>query len=104
MINTVGYGGQASEEETEAIKRRYRQEQDDRNSSFQKEFFKIVGKKKKKAEHIEVKPREIDAKWHISYYGDKDKSCKEIAMKEFKCTNYELVVSIDECIEKFRKW
>ena len=58
---------------------------------------------KKKTERIEAKPREIDAKWHISYYGDKDKTWKEIVMKEFKCTNYELVGSIDECIDKFRK-
>ena len=34
VINTVGYGGQASEEEIEAIERRYRQEQDARNASF----------------------------------------------------------------------
>lgn len=103
VINTVGYGGQASEEEIEAIERRYRQEQDARNAFFQKDFFKMIGKKKKKTGYIEVKPREIDAKWHISYYGDKDKAWKEIVMKEFKCTNYELVGSIDECIEKFKK-
>ena len=101
VINTVGYGGQASEEEIEAIERRYRQEQYARNTSFQKEFFKMIGKKKTGS--IEVKPREIDAKWHISYYGDKDKAWKEIVMNEFKCTNYELVGSIDECIEKFKK-
>ena len=103
VINTVGYGRQASEEEIEAIEKRYRQEQDARNASFQKEFFKMIGNKKKKTGYIEVKPREIDAKWHISYYGDKDKAWKEIVMKEFKCTNYELVGSIDECIEKFKK-
>ena len=103
VINTIGYGGQASEEEDEAIERRYRQEQEARNASFQKEFFKMIGKKKKKTERIEAKPREVDAKWHISYYGDKDKAWKEIVMNEFKCTNYELVGSIDECIEKFRK-
>lgn len=103
VFNTVGYGGQASEEEIEAIERRYRQEQYARNTSFQKDFFKMIGKKKKKTGYIEVKPREIDAKWHISYYGDKDKAWKEIVMNEFKCTNYELVGSIDECIEKFKK-
>lgn len=102
VINTVGYGDQASEEETEAIERRYRLEQDARNDFFQKEFFKMIGKKKK-SESVQVKPREIDAKWHISYYGDKDKAWKEIVMREFKCTNYELLGSIDECIEKFRK-
>lgn len=102
VINTVGYGRQASKEEAEAIERRYRQEQDARNAFFQKDFFKMIGKKKKKAEYIEVKPREADAKWHISYYGDKDKVWKETVMTEFKCTNYELVGSIDECIEKFR--
>lgn len=103
VINTVGYGENASDEETEAIERKYRQEQDARNALFQKEFFKLIGKKKKKDEYVEVKPREVDAKWHISYFGDKDKSWKEIVMKEFKCTNYELVGSIDGCIEKFRK-
>lgn len=67
VINTVGYGRHASKEETEAIERRYRQERDARNEFFQKEFFKIIGKKKKKGECIEVKPREADARWHISY-------------------------------------
>ena len=103
VINTVGYGRQDSKEEAEAIERRYRQEQDDRNAFFQKYFFKMIGKKKKKAERIKVKPREVDAKWHVSYYGDKDKAWKETVMKEFKCTNYELVGSVDECIKKFRK-
>lgn len=103
VINTVGYGDQASEEETEVIERRYRLEQDARHDFFQKEFFNMIGKKKKKAECVEVKPREIDAKWHISYYGDKDKAWKEIVMREFGCTNYELLGSIDECIERFRK-
>lgn len=102
VINTVGYGRQASKEEAEAIERRYRQEQDARNAFFQKDFFRMIGKKKKKAEYIEVKPREADAKWHISYYGDKDKAWEETVMTEFKCMNYELVGSIDECIEKFR--
>ena len=66
----------------------------------------MIGKKKrkkKKAVGVEVKPREADAKWHISYYGDKDKEWKETVMTEFKCTNYELFGSIDECIKKFRK-
>ena len=39
-------------EEIEAIERRYRQEQDARNASFQKEFFKMIGKKKKKVGYI----------------------------------------------------
>ena len=34
VINTVGYGGQASAEEIEAIERRYSQEQDARNASY----------------------------------------------------------------------
>lgn len=100
-VNTVGYGMQASEEETDAVERRFRQEQDARNDLFQKEFFKLIGKKK--AECVEVEPRKVDAKWHISYHGDRDKAWKEIVMKEFKCTNYELVGSIAECMEKFRK-
>ena len=45
----------------------------------------------------------IKENFNISYYGEKDKAWKEIVMKEFKCTNYELVGSIDECIEKFKK-
>lgn len=103
-INTVGYGVQASEEETDAVERRFRQEQNARNDLFRKEFFKMIGKKKAtKAEQVEVEPRKADAKWHISYHGDKDKAWKEIVMKEFKCTNYELVGSIDECIGKFGK-
>jgi len=103
VINTVGYGGEALQEEKEAVERRFKQEQDVRNAFYEKEFFKLIGKKSKHAESTEVKLREEDAKWHITYYGDKDKAWKEIVMREFKCTNYELVGSIDECIKGFKK-
>ena len=44
-----------------------------------------------------------NAKWHISYFNDKDKEQIEKVMKRAGCTNYQLYQSIDECIESFKK-
>lgn len=44
-----------------------------------------------------------NAKWHISYFNDKDKEQIEKVMKRAGCTNYQLYQSLDECIESFKK-
>lgn len=44
-----------------------------------------------------------NAKWHISYFSDKDRERIEKVMNRAGCADYELYQSIDECIEKFEK-
>lgn len=45
-----------------------------------------------------------NAKWHISYFSDKDKEQIEKVMKKANCKNYELYQGIDACIDCFRKY
>lgn len=47
-------------------------------------------------------PRRENAKWHISYFSDKDKSQIEKVMQKAGCDNFELYRGIDECIIEFR--
>lgn len=44
-----------------------------------------------------------NAKWHISYFSDKDREQIEKVMNRAGCADYKLYQSIDECIEKFEK-
>lgn len=44
-----------------------------------------------------------NAKWHISYFSDKDKEQIEKVVSKAGCKDYELYNSIDECIECFRR-
>ena len=46
-------------------------------------------------------PRTEDAMWHLSYYGETDKTWKEAVLKELGCKRYELLPTIDACLEKF---
>lgn len=46
---------------------------------------------------------EKDAKWHISYYSDRDQERIELVMKKLGCRNYKLYSSINDCLEPFRK-
>ena len=43
-----------------------------------------------------------DAKWHISYFNDKDKKQIEKVMNSFNCRNYELYHGIEDCIKCFK--
>lgn len=45
-----------------------------------------------------------NAKWHISFFSDKDKEQIEKVMKKANCKNYELYQGIDACIDCFRKY
>lgn len=40
------------------------------------------------------------AKWHISYFSEKDKKRIEEVMKNYGCGSYTLYSQIDQCIEK----
>lgn len=44
-----------------------------------------------------------NARWHISYFNEKDKEQIEKVMKGTGCTDYRLYSSIDECIDSFKK-
>lgn len=46
-------------------------------------------------------PGTNNAKWHISYYSDKDRKQIENVMKRAGCDNYVLYQGIDECIRAF---
>ena len=47
-------------------------------------------------------PRIENAKWHISYYTDTDKSQIEDVMKRTGCNSYELYQGIDKCLKEFK--
>ena len=47
------------------------------------------------------RPRNGNAKWHISYFSDEDKKRIENVMQRTGCDNYELHHGIDECIMAF---
>lgn len=104
VIQKVGYGAEEIDDEYEgAVSRKFRQEQNARNDFFEKTFMKMLGKKAGKINSVEANPRTQDAKWHISYYSEKDKQWAEIVMKELGCDNYELYSSIDDCLKLFKK-
>lgn len=103
-IDQTGYGREAAPTAAEAVRQRFWEEQQARNKQFERMFLKTMGiRRKKHMDAASVPPRTFDAKWHISYYGDKDKAWKETVMKELRCTNYELHPTIDACISEFRK-
>jgi hypothetical protein len=93
-------------EHAEAMKRKLMQEQNVRNDKYQKGFLKMFGKVPKQElekASAKIKPRTEDAKWHISYYSDRDKEWIEIVMRELGCRSYKLYSSIDECLQPFKK-
>ena len=47
-------------------------------------------------------PRANNAKWHVSYYSDKDRKQIENVMQRAGCDNYVLCQGIDECIREFK--
>lgn len=43
----------------------------------------------------------MDVIWHLSYFKDSDRAWKETVLQELKCNRYELLPTIDACLEKF---
>jgi hypothetical protein len=107
VIESAGYHNMDVDDEyTEAMIRKLMQEQETRNAMYQREFLKMFGKVSKeefKKEAAKIEPRTEDAKWHISYYSDRDKLWIETVMRELGCKNFELYNSIDECLLPFKK-
>lgn len=120
-----------TQEEKDAVYRKYLQEQQERDMAIEEAFRKMLRngerRRRRKAgdrsaqmhrkndldgadrqmcpanpDHVksECMP---DVRWHITYYSDADKERAESLMKTLGCTNYELLGSIDEAVEKIRR-
>lgn len=99
-------GVSPSEQQIDAIQRRFTVEQEERNTMMQKTFMKAIGVKRKniapQASNAYIRKRLENAKWHISCYSTKDKQWVDLVMKEFDFDNYVTYKTIDECINDFK--
>lgn len=105
------YGYQYAVEQTDprqdrVMARRLKREQAAQQEWMEREFFRTMGMRRSRRRSKEEissipEPRTEDAMWHLSYYGDSDKAWKETVLRELKCTRYELLPTIDACLEKF---
>ena len=99
-------GVSPSEQQIDAIQRRFAAEQEERNIMMQKTFMKTIGAKRKniapQASDSYIRKRLENAKWHISCYSTKDKQWVDFVMKEFDFDNYVTYKTIDECINDFK--
>ena len=105
------YGYQHAVEQTDpqqdqVIARRLKQEQDAQREWMEREFFRTMGirrsRRRSKEEPSSIpEPRTEDAMWHLSYHQDSDKAKKEAILQGLKCKRYELLPTIDACLEKF---
>lgn len=94
--------------EAAAVRRRFWSEQQERNEKMEKEYLRMLKKKFHVANLLpyinlfEEKPAtsSAGAKWHISYFSEKDKKRIEEVMKNYGCGSYTLYPQIDQCIEK----
>lgn len=111
-IEHYGYkhGGEPTDPSQDpAIARRFRQELDAHQEWLEKKFFRIMGIRRSqyqsKGEILSPqKPRSEDAMWHLSYYGDADKAWKEAVLRELGCKRYELLPTIDACLDGFKNF
>lgn len=110
-VDRVGYGldeDEIDEEELKAIERRRISEQEDRSSQYQNLFYKMLKKRQKKkaldmdGDRCLPDKRIEDAKWIISYHGDKSRIWIEKVMETLGCSNYQLYPTIDECIAQYK--
>lgn len=96
---------QADPRQDQVMAQRLKQEQDVQQARMEKEFFRIMRmrrsrRRKEKFSSIH-ELRTEDAMWHLSYYGDSDKKWKETVLRELGCKRYELLPTIDACLEEF---
>ena len=111
-IHRYGEQGEVSDEEEEYVDRRYCMEREAHVEETEKELFKLMGlkrSKKRRQRHRSdsedvVSPvmRNTNARWHISYYSEKDKKWIDTVMKQLGCADYTLYPTIEECIECFK--
>lgn len=105
------YGYKYAAEQTDprqdqVMAQRLKREQDTQREWMEKEFFRMMGMHRRRRHQEEEIPlthesRTEDAMWHLSYYGDSDKAWKETVIHELGCKRYELLPTIDACLEKF---
>lgn len=105
------YGYQHGEKQVDLrqeqiVMRRLELEQNTQREWMEKQFFRAMGMGRHwhrlKGDMLPVQePRTEDAMWHLSYYGETDKTWKEAVLKELGCKRYELLPTIDACLEKF---
>lgn len=92
-----------------AVRRRFWEEQEIRNRKIKREYLRLLsrlsGGKRILPEDdpLERNGNASGARWHISYYSDKDKERITHVMKELGCENFELYPTIDACIQKWKK-
>lgn len=99
--------------QTAAVRRRYWEEQEERNKKMTREFLRLLNKKLKcgyitpEQSGLEADEETVrnltGAEWHISYYNADDEKRIRGVMTEYGCKNYTLHSSIDECVSEFRK-
>lgn len=120
-----------TQEEKDAIHRKFLKEQQKRDAAIEEEFGKMFrnskwyrrsktsnwltqmneksdaagGDRQMSSVNLDSarSGRMSDARWHITYYSAADKERAECLMKVLGCTDYELFGSIDEAVEKIRK-
>ena len=95
-IHKYGEHSPVSDEEKAAVARRLSYERACDEREILRDFYPYLPELKR------IGKCESDARWHISYYSEKDKNRIQQVMKEIGCTNYELFDNIDECIRRFK--
>lgn len=105
------YGYQHGEKQVDLrqeqiVMRRLELEQNTQREWMEKQFSRAMGMGRHwhrlKGDMFPAQePRTEDAMWHLSYYGETDKTWKEAVLKELGCKRYELLPTIDACLEKF---
>lgn len=95
-----------------AVRRRFLEEQAERNARSKKEFMRFLRKKQNgkymSAEELGLEIDDGSAEsaeapmWHVSYYSDEDKRRISEVMDMLKCEKYQLFSTIDECIGGYR--
>ncbi len=105
------YGYQHGEKQVDPrqeqiVMRRLELEQNTQREWMEKQFSRAMGMGRHwhrlKGDMFPAQePRTEDAMWHLSYYGETDKTWKEAVLKELGCKRYELLPTIDACLEKF---
>lgn len=91
-----------------AVRRRFLEEQAERDARAKKEFLRFMRKKQNgiyrtaKELGLEMdgtKPAKPPI-WHVSYYSDEDRERITEVLNMFGCANYKLYSSIDECMDE----
>lgn len=89
-------GGQPDPRWERAAARQLRREQETLRAQLERELF---GESPRRPPAETPPARTEDALWRLSYYGPEDRAWKEAVLRELGCARYELLPSIDACLE-----